>query len=97
MVRQLNWRAAGVRTPQCCGHFCFVQGRGVACVYFTICIRAGQVGRMKGVNGLLQILGPQKNGGPVQPHAPWARACYVIKISALQPSSDDSDAVAFTL
>ena len=54
-----------------------MQGRGVACVRFTICIRAGQVGKRQGVNGLLQILGPQKNGGPVQPHgphAPWARA-----------------------
>ena len=39
---------------------------------------------MQGVNGLLQILGPQKNGGPVQPHgphAPCARACVRHKFS----------------
>ena len=59
-----------------------MQGRGVECVRFTICIRAGQVRRMQGVNGLLQILGPEKNRGPVQPHGPhtpWARACNTGK------------------
>ena len=44
---------------------------------------------MQGVNGLLQILGPQKNGGPVQPHgphAPWARAC-LTKENTSKPST----------
>ena len=79
-----------------------MQGRGVACVRFTICIRAGQVGRMQGVNGLLQILGPKKMGtlcsrtGRTPPaHGPdcsFARAMPIIRAAKSSPDAIDAAA-----